>query len=296
MNVCHKMNPSLRTLQGAGSRNLFPGINGPGLPLRLTTLTLAWILLFGCTTGPPGSPHPNSSFLLYTSAPSPQAQDLGHTAQTFLEHLGKYLDILPPPGGLLRIHQYRWRFNFWRHLNGSFPSLRWKKGACFEIPDAYIVALYGRPLSKKTMETLRHELTHYLLTIHFSHVPPWLDEGLSQIMACGPPLPHIEPGLSRTVRGEIKRVPPGTCKHLLLLPPCHPLTRNQYHSAFLLTDYLLTRSPESRERLLCFLDATRPGYSPGKVFQACWGVTMEEACSELAALNDQSFPPVFNAE
>ena len=268
---------SCRSCKGIRSSALGP------LPINLF---LAGLLFFGCTTGPPGSPRPSSNFLLYTNALPPQARNLNHTAQTYLEQLGSYLGLSPAPGALLRIHQYRWRLNFWRHLNGAYPSLRWKKGACFETLEAYVVAVYGQPGSNKMLETLRHELTHYLLTIHFSQIPPWIDEGLAQVMACGPPLPHLDRGLSGKVRDAVIGGQTTSCERLLAIPPGRSLTRNQYHLACALTYFLLTRSNDSRDRLLCFLNSTQPGKIQGEAFRTCWGLSMEQACRDLTAWSD----------
>ena len=150
------------------------------------------VLLSGCASGPPGTSYPGTDLVLYTRAASPEALVVAQEANEFLTDLGDYLHLQVPPGALLRIYHYPNRWGLWWHLNRAVPSFRWRRGVCYEIEEAYVVTLSGNPGRRKFRDTLRHELTHYLVAAHFCDVPPWIDEGLSQVMASGPPFPHLE--------------------------------------------------------------------------------------------------------
>lgn len=251
----------------------------PSFPaLRPPALFLA-VLLAGCASGPPGFPYPGTGFVLHTREASSEAQELTRQAQEFLGDLGGYLRLRVPPGGLLRIYHYPNRWAQWSHLNREVPSLRWRRAVCYETGEAYVVTLYGDPERRAFQETLRHELTHYLVAAHFCDIPPWIDEGLSQVMASGPPFPPLERARSKEVRRAARQSDLEACRRLLLVPPGKQLTKSQYLLACAVTCSLLAREPEGAPtRLLRFLEATRPGDPPEQVFAASWGMSMEEAC------------------
>jgi len=247
------------------------------LPLILS------VLLSGCASGPPGVSHPGTGFVLYTREPPSEARAVSREAQEFLEALGGYLRLQVPPGSLLRIYHYPHRWGLWWHLNREVPSLRWRRGVCYETDEAYVVTLCGNPAREKFRETLRHELTHYLVAAHFCDIPPWIDEGLSQVMSSGPPFPHLECDLLDTAQREARRKERG-CLRLLHVPPGKKLTTSQYRIACALTCYLLNRSSEvAPSDLVRFLETRVPGVPPEKAFSASWGISMEDACQAMVA-------------
>ena len=176
------------------------------------------VLLSGCASGGPGTSYPDRDFVLYTKVASPEAQVVAQEANEFLTDLGDYLHLQVPPGSLLRIYHYPNRWGLWWHLNREVPSFRWRRGVCYEIEEAYVVTLSGNPGRRKFRDTLRHELTHYLVAAHFCDVPPWIDEGLSQVMASGPPFPHLEEDLLEKVQREARRGKERGCLQLLRVP------------------------------------------------------------------------------
>jgi hypothetical protein len=247
-------------------------------PLLLT------VLLSGCASGPPGTSYPGADLVFCTKAASTEAQVVAQEANKFLTDLGDYLHLQVPPGTLLRIFHFPNRWGLWWHLNREVPSLRWKRGVCYETEEAYVVALSGNPGGRKFRDTLRHELTHYLVAAHFCDVPPWIDEGLSQATASGPPFPHLEQDLLEEVRREARRSKERGCLQLLRVPPGKKLSPSQYHVACALTYHLLTRSSCSAPTdLIRFLETTRSGVSPEQTFSQSWGISMEEACREMVA-------------
>ncbi len=248
---------------------------------------LAPVLFSGCASTPPGTPYPGAALVLYTREPCPDAQVLSEEAEAFLQSAGDYLGVQVPARGLLRIYHYPNRWGLWWHLSQEVPSLQWRRGVCYETEQAYIVALCGDPGEEVFRSTLRHELIHYLLAVHFSDVPPWIDEGLSQVLAAGPPFPHLEEGLRETVRGEAMRARKRGCLRLLAVPPSEKLSPSEYRVACALTHHLLTRSPESApSRVVRFLETTEAGANPERTFSTSWGISMEEACEELLASAD----------
>jgi len=160
-------------------------------------LLLLAVLPVSCAKGTPGNLYPSTHFLLLTEQGSRQAETLETLTHAMLHEIGDYLQLTPSPGGLLRLHHYRWRINLWRHLNASYRPLRWRKAACYETSECYVIALSGNPKSRGFQKRLRHELSHYLLATHFSHLPPWIDEGVSEVMEAAPPFPP-EPGFPRS--------------------------------------------------------------------------------------------------
>jgi hypothetical protein len=187
-------------------------------------------------------------FVLHSKEAPSEAHAVSRDAQRFLEDVGDYLHLRVPPGSLLKIYHYPNRWGLWRHLNREVPSLRWRRGVCYETEAAYIVTLSGNPAGKKFQETLRHELTHYLVATHFCDIPPWIDEGLSQVMASGPPFPHLEEDLLEEIQREARRGKERGCLQLLRVPPGQNLSRSQYHISCALTYSLLSRSSEATPR------------------------------------------------
>ncbi len=250
---------------------------------RALSVVLAALLL-GCASGPPGAAYPGTGLTVYTRQAPSKAESVSREAAAFLEDLGNYLQLQVPPAKLLRIYLYRNRCALWRQLSGATPSLCWRPGACYETGEAYVVALSGNPEKRAVQNTLRHELTHYLIAVHFCGIPPWIDEGLAQVMASGPPFPHLEEDLPESVRKEAERGGKRRCLQLLRIPPGRRLNPSQYRIACALTYYLLCRSQEAPPgALLRFLEASRPDIPPEKAFAASWGVSMEEACEAMAA-------------
>ena len=76
---------------------------------------------------------------------------------------------------------------------------------CYEIEEAYVVTLSGNPERQRFRDTLRHELSHYLVAAHFCDVPPWIDEELSQVVASSPPFPRLDQELLQKVQREARR-------------------------------------------------------------------------------------------
>ena len=245
------------------------------------------VLLSGCASGPPGTSYPGTDLVLYTKVAPFEAQVVAQEANEFLTDLGDYLHLQVPPGNLLRIYHYPNRWGLWWHLNRAVPSFRWRRGVCYEIEEAYVVTLSGNPGRSKFRDTLRHELAHYLLAAHFCDIPPWIDEGLSQVIASGPPFPRLEENLLDKVQREARRAKQRGCLQLLRVPPGKSLTRSQYPVACALTYHLLTRSSETPpSELMRFLETTRSGVPPEQTFSESWGISMEEACREMVAWSE----------
>jgi len=258
------------------------------------TCPAGWVLALilatsssGCASGPPGAMVPGTGHTLYTHEPPPEARLLSDGAQAFLEEVGGYLRLRPPPGGLLKIYHYPNRWALWWHLNREVPSLRWRRGVCYETEEAYVVTLCGNPGREGFQKALRHELTHYLVAAHFCDIPPWIDEGLAQVLASGPPFPHLQEGPLEAARLEAKRSKERGCMQLLTLPTGKRLSQSQYRVACALTYYLLTRSPETAPgQLVRFLETSQPAVPAEQTFSSCWGISMEEACGGLLASAD----------
>ena len=252
------------------------------MPLHRALPVILSLLLSGCASGPPGVSHPGAGFVLYTREPPSESEAVSREAREFLEDLAGYLKLQVPPGSLLRIYHYPHRWGLWWHLNREVPSLRWRRGVCYETDEAYIVTLCGQPGTEKFRQTLRHELTHYLVAAHFCDIPPWIDEGLSQVMSSGPPFPHLEGDLLDTAQREARRRRETGCLRLLHVPAGKKLTTSQYHLARALTCYLLTHpSGAAPTDLLRFLETSVAGVPPEKAFSASWGISMEDACQAM---------------
>lgn len=257
--------------------------------MNRTLPILLSVLLSGCASGPPGTSYPCTDLVLYTEVASPEAKVVGQEANEFLTDLGDYLHLQVPPGSLLRIYHYPNRWRLWWHLKREAPSFRWRRGVCYEIEEAYIVTLSGNPERKKFRDTLRHELAHYLMAAHFCDVPPWIDEGLSRVVASGPPFPHLEKDLLEKAQREARRGKEGGCLQLLRVPPGKKLSPSQYDTACAITYRLLTRSSSSPPTdLIRFLEATRSGVPPEQTFSEGWGLSMEEACRETVAWSESA--------
>lgn len=246
-------------------------------------LASLWLDLAGCAASLPSAFFPSSRFVLYSESNPEEAQMLRLQAEAFLDDLEAYLGLQVPPGGLLRIVHFRRRVDLWSYLGQEIPTFRWRRGVCFEKTDHYELALSGRPAEAALLKTLRHELTHYFLIVHFSDFPPWIDEGLAQILAEGSPFP--KPGLR-------KDDPPGAqsgrwsqadCLRVLHKQPGEKLTAFEYKLAQTLAARLIARSGDSLARLVRFLELSAADRDPSLVFGEAWGLNDEEACAELTA-------------
>ena len=147
-----------------------------------------------------------------------------------------------------------------------------------ETPETYLILVSGGGDSTGLRETLQHELTHYLLTVHFSHVPPWIDEGLAQVASQGPPFPHLAPGGKRAAQQTLRTHSVRTCRHLLQRPPGARLRRHEYLLASGVTYHLLRSIPDATDRLRAYLASVGPEAVPEQVFLSAWGLSPEEAC------------------
>ncbi len=247
-------------------------------------LILLAALVCGCASAPPGTCHPGTSLVLCTKERPPGVQAVSMEAERFLETASAYLHLEVPPAPLLRIYHYPNRFGLWWHLGREVPSLQWRRGACYETEEAYVIALRGNPEKTAFRETLRHELSHYLLATHFCGFPPWVDEGLAQVLEADTPFPGFARDRVEEVQRDARRSSGRECRQLLRVPPGRTLSPSQYRTARAITYHLLTRpSMSGTGDLIRFLESSRPDADPEQIFFESWGVPMGEACREMLA-------------
>lgn len=241
-----------------------------------------WPTLTGCAASLPSEAFPSSRFVLHSESDPQEIHEVRLQAESFLDDLESYLDLKAPPGGLLKIVHFRHRVDLWAYLGEEIPEFRWRKGVCFEKADSYVLALSGRPQESAFRKTLRHELTHYFLIVHFSEFPPWIDEGLAQVLAAGSPFP--EPGRPRAdPAGRAGTGSAGDCLKLLQKRHGEKLVASEYKLARILAAGLISRSGDSLARLVRFLELSAADREPSRVFREAWGLSFEEACAELTA-------------
>gem|GEM_PF-1160352 len=257
---------------------------GPQVLARLLAavffLGSLWLNLIGCAVSLPSEAFPSSRFVLHSESDPKETREVLLQAEAFFDDLESYLGLKAPPGGLLKIVHFRHRVDLWAYLGEEIPEFRWRKGVCFEKADHYVLALSGRPEEPAFQETLRHELTHYFLIVHFSEFPPWIDEGLAQVLATGSPFP--EPGLPRAdPAGWSGTGSAAECMKLLQKRPGEKLTAFEYKLARNLAAGLIARSGDSLARLVRFLELSAADREPSQVFREAWGLSFEEACAEL---------------
>jgi len=248
--------------------------------IRFSLFTI-FLLLAGCVHKPPGQAYPSRIFLLQSQAAPPKAQSLSKEAEEFLLTLESYLQLQPPPGALLRIYHYRWRWSLWYYLLQTAPSFCWRPAVCFETNEAYHIAISGRPESKRFHKNLHHELTHYLLTAHYSYLPPWLDEGLAQIMSFGPPFPHLPPEILSVIKGVLETQYHDSCIKVALYPPTEMMNVSEYYLACALTYYLLKSEKEGINRFHRYLKHIHPQGELPHIFSEELGISIDEACKNL---------------
>lgn len=241
-----------------------------------------WPALTGCAASLPSEAFPSSRFVLRSESDPQEIREIRLQAEAFLDDLESYLGLEAPPGGLLKIVHFRRRVDLWAYLGEEIPEFRWRKGVCFEKADSYVLALSGRPEEPAFRETLRHELTHYFLIVHFSEFPPWIDEGLAQVLAAESPFP--EPGRPRPdPAGRAGTGSAADCLKLVRKRPGEKLTALEYKLARNLAAGLISRSGDSLARLNRFLELSAADREPSQVFREAWGLSFEEACVELTA-------------
>ena len=261
-----------------------PRPKGTRAPWRRPRNPLIPILLclgfLGCASTLPSPSYPTSRFVLHTESSPDEAEAIIRGSEAFLSDLEEYLGLEAPPPGQFMIVHFRRRWDLWSYLGKELPELRWRKGACFETSQAYVLALSGRPGKECFQRILRHELSHFCLASHFSDFPPWIDEGLSQVLSDGPPFP--DPGAANASASPT--LPEASseaeaCLELLRAEPGQMLTRSQYELARRITLWLLLASEDSIQRLLRFLEISGPDRESREVFLDAWGMSFEDACS-----------------
>ncbi len=246
-------------------------------------LASLWVALAGCAASLPSKAFPSSRFVLYSESNPEEAQQVRIQAEAFLDDLEAYLGLQAPPGGILRVVHFRRRVDLWNYLGQEVPAFRWRRGVCFEKTDHYELALSGRPAEAAFLKTLRHELTHYFLIVHFSDFPPWIDEGLAQILAEGTPFPR--PGLRRDDPAGVQSAQwsEADCLRVLHRRPGEKLTAFEYKLAKRLAARLIARSGDSLARLVRFLELCAADRDASPAFGEAWGLSYEEVCAELTA-------------
>jgi len=196
--------------------------------------------------------------------------------QWFVEEAGTYLGLDVPDEGTLTIYLYRWRWDLWRHLGKVCPKLRWRRAACCEDASGYMIGLSGNPDSPILVRNLRHELIHYLLASHFSDFPPWIDEGLAQVMARGPAFPSLGSGDKEEIADMLGDISVCGLRDLISVAPGETLSNTQYHLAWAWTYVLLTTVPDGKEKIIGYLNETRTNMDQEKLFAQIWGSSLEE--------------------
>jgi len=242
---------------------------------------LLFLCFFGCASSLPTPTYPASRFVLYTESPAGEAEAILLEAESYLSSLEETLGLKAPPVGLLRIVHFRWRRDLWSYMGKELPDFRWRRGACFETSQVYVLALSGRPGQERFQRILRHELTHFFLVSHFSDFPPWIDEGLAQVLSDGPPFPC--PGGGGSGTPESTEGSSAACQELLGKQPGQSLTRSQYELARRISLCLLIRSEDSISRLLRFLEISERNRDARDIFLDAWGMSFEDACAACVA-------------
>jgi hypothetical protein len=202
-------------------------------------------------------------------------------AQTFLHEAALYLGLSVPDNVELSIYVYTRRWDLWRHLSKVCPGMRWMRAACCEDATGYVIGVSGDLGDPRVFGYLRHELTHYLLASHFSDFPPWIDEGLAQVMAECPILRGEVECDRREMRRVLNRTSPGELRDMILVPPGERLSSLQYDVARVWTWALLSELPSGKDKIIRYLNETRSGSDQERMFLNIWGESVEEVLISL---------------
>ncbi|MEW6441748.1 MAG: hypothetical protein AB1640_12510 [bacterium] len=237
---------------------------------------LPW--LFGCAATLPPQACAVPGMQIHTASSPAATREIRDDAQRYLAGLEDYLRVRARPVDMLRVVHFRSRWDLWGYLSRESPPYRWRRGACFETPDGLTLAVSGNPGSKEFHRLLRHELTHAFLASRYRDFPPWIDEGLAQVLSAGPPFPRPGSSPPHPVESDrCERLPNG-CLELLAAPPGEKLTRAQCRQASALTAALIARSDDALSRLERFLEISSSQRDPAEAFKDAWGLPFEQAC------------------
>jgi len=217
-----------------------PGwLAAPAWLLALLTVALAG----GCfTTHASRLTHtPGHLVDFYSTLPPAEAGELRLLADQRVALLCQTLGI-QRPRAKVRILLFPDVGSSRRYLDEHLPERRSSHALCFVNREGYHIVITRYLKHEQTLDSLRHELVHFVLISSFYDLPPWVDEGLAQLLEGEgpddwPPARHLQelPDLLRDANEA-------DWLELIGKPLSQPLSPRQYRLALGLT-WLLWRHP-----------------------------------------------------
>jgi hypothetical protein len=214
---------------------------------RLLVLFLAasaMLVIAGCVSNRPMplALTPGHLCDLYTALPEAEAVPWRRLADERIAQLCRLLS-LPRPTKKVQIQLFPdiWSTN--RYLTERLPTRVGVESICFVDRAGYHIAVTQSASEERTRASLRHELLHFVLISQYYDLPPWVDEGLAQVMEsevlAGDLSEARRPGVLQSLHDATSQ----DWRTLLSVKLSAGLSYQQYDMALGLT-WLLWHSPE----------------------------------------------------
>jgi len=242
-------------------------------PIRVSASVTLGLVMAGIGCDEPELAHryesPHASFVsdrqLTTEAP------LVKVAESAIVAAADFLGVTPPHRRPV-ILVFPSREHMSQFLLDYCPEQANSAAACFEKDGEFVIAT-NRGVKRRTMHrNVRHELTHFVIVSAFGPPPPWLDEGLAQVLETPETPGSGSDLLRRAARRHVRDLGPDrTLSELLALTRPVALSPGQYATAWAFTAFLIEHPQGGRENIVEHLGELREGAAPAAAFKRRFG-------------------------
>ena len=211
---------------------------------------------------------------LYCDAPAPEAEDLlrqaDRAAALIAGHMGLAVPACRP-----RVYVFDSSWAMYVYLAEHCPQQKSSRAACFETSAGYALALVRRRDREQTLQSLRHETTHWILASRYSDLPRWIDEGLAQYFEAGEPFGKVHEEKLDQLRSLLEENRP-LLEPLVTMPSDRNPTSEEYAAAWGLTYFLIKHPRFGLERIKDYMSSARSGPKARATFVDVFGCAPRE--------------------
>jgi len=229
----------------------------------------------GCAVSMPSTPTPGRHVILFTSLPAEQARLMQEQADKIVEDIAAALELQPPArrAAIMLFNSkrsYRW------YVRSISPTHANTSAVCVVSEKEYLIALPRRRSAAAVLQSLRHELAHYVLAAHYDKLPPWINEGVALFF-------EFEADCSSRYLRRASRAAGSSREHggsalsdLVALPEGVRLNSQEYATAWSLVHFLMKTPGCGAAGIKDYVAAVAAGAEQAEQFPRSFGCTPEQ--------------------
>lgn len=214
-------------------------------------------------------------FTVYAGESLDLAPILAGEAEKIVADIAGALSV-PVPTASLDVYLFPNGLGMMNYLAVKCPKQAMSAAACFATEEGFTVTVVDRGTRSKTMEHLRHELTHYVLASNYVDFPPWIDEGLAQHFQREDPAAPIGDKVRRYLAGRVRRMGGRDTEKIIAVPYGGSLSMGQYSRSRAMVHFLMSSDEYGSAEVNCYLRETINDDRPIDHFRVCFDASPDE--------------------